>query len=139
MKLSLQLNRKARIEMLPLIDIVFLVLVFFIYAMLSMAVHRGLPVILPSSSTAKIDKTTILSITVKSDGTVFIDKKPTSLDNLSEELKRAVKGDSGAGVLVFADRDLPYQKLFKVMDSIRMAGVNRISLQAEADQSLLDQ
>ncbi len=134
MKLSLQLNKKARIEMLPLIDIVFLVLVFFIYAMLSMAVHRGLPVILPSSSTAKIDKTIVLSVTVKADGTVFIDKKPTSLDNLSEELKRAVKGDSAAGVLVFADRDLPYQKLFKVMDSIRMAGVNRISLQAEADQ-----
>ena len=41
MKLSLQSNRKARIEMLPLIDIVFLVLVFFIYAMLAMAVHRG--------------------------------------------------------------------------------------------------
>ena len=50
--------------MLPLIDIVFLVLVFFIYAMLSMAVHRGLPVILPSSSTAKIDKTIVLSVTV---------------------------------------------------------------------------
>jgi len=139
MKLSLQLNRKARIEMLPLIDIVFLVLVFFIYAMLSMAVHRGLPVILPSSSTAKIDKTIVLSVTVKADGTVFVDKKPTPLNNLTEALKRAVKGDSAAGALVFADRDLPYQKLFKVMDSIRMAGVNRISLQAEADQSLLDQ
>lgn len=139
MKLSLQLNRKARIEMLPLIDIVFLVLVFFIYAMLSMAVHRGLPVILPSSSTAKIDKTIVLSVTVKADETIFVDKKPTPLNNLTEALKRAVKGDSAAGVLVFADRDLPYQKLFKVMDSIRMAGINRISLQAEADQSLLDQ
>lgn len=134
MKLSLQTNRKARIEMLPLIDIVFLVLVFFIYAMLSMAVHRGLPVILPSSSTAKIDKTIILSVTVKTDGTVFIDKKPISLSGLTEELKRAIKGDDEAGVLLFADRDLSYQKLFRVMDSIRTAGINRISLQAEADQ-----
>lgn len=134
MKLSLQTNRKARIEMLPLIDIVFLVLVFFIYAMLSMAVHRGLPVILPSSSTAKIDKTIILSVTVKTDGTVFIDKKPISLGGLTEELKRAIKGDDEAGVLLFADRDLSYQKLFRVMDRIRTAGINRISLQAEADQ-----
>ncbi|MCK4468857.1 MAG: biopolymer transporter ExbD, partial [Desulfobacterales bacterium] len=116
MKLSLQTNRKARIEMLPLIDIVFLVLVFFIYAMLSMAVHRGLPVILPSSSTAKIEKTIVLSVTVKTDGTVFIDKRSTPLDGLTEELKRAIKGANKAGVLLFADRDLPYQKLFKVMD-----------------------
>ncbi len=50
MKLNLDTQRKVRIEMLPLIDIVFLLLVFFIYAMLSMAVHRGLPVVLPTSS-----------------------------------------------------------------------------------------
>ena len=133
MKLSLQTNRKARIEMLPLIDIVFLVLVFFIYAMLSMAVHRGLPVILPLSSTAKIDKITILSVTVKADGMVFVDKKATCLDDLTEVLKKAVKGDDEAGVLFFADQNLSYQKLFKVMDCIRTAGINRISLQAEAD------
>ncbi|MDI6687748.1 MAG: biopolymer transporter ExbD [Desulfobacterales bacterium] len=133
MKLGLQLNRKARIEMLPLIDIVFLVLVFFIYAMLSMAVHRGLPVTLPLSSTAKIDKTIVLSVTVKADGTVFVDKKPVSLDSLMEELKEAVKSDNNAGVLLFADRYLSYQKLFNIMDCIRMAGITKISLQAEAD------
>jgi len=133
MKLSLQTNRKARIEMLPLIDIVFLVLVFFIYAMLSMAVHRGLPVILPLSSTAKIDKITILAVTVKADGMVFVDKKATCLDDLTEVLKKAVKGDDETGVLFFADQNLSYQKLFKVMDCIRTAGINRISLQAEAD------
>ena len=47
MRVNLGARRRARIEMLPLIDIVFLLLVFFIYAMLSMAVHRGLPVALP--------------------------------------------------------------------------------------------
>jgi biopolymer transport protein ExbD len=50
MKIHLPATKKARIEMLPLIDIVFLLLVFFIYAMLSMAVHRGLPVELPLST-----------------------------------------------------------------------------------------
>ena len=56
MKLMINTSKKARIEMLPLIDIVFLLLVFFIYAMLSMAVHRGIPVSLPVSSTAKTDR-----------------------------------------------------------------------------------
>ena len=49
MKIMLRNKKRARIEMLPMIDIVFLLLVFFIYAMLSMAVHRGLPVNLPAS------------------------------------------------------------------------------------------
>jgi len=56
MKLNLNAHKSVRIEMLPLIDIVFLLLVVFIYAMLSMAVHRGLPVLLPSSSTSEIEK-----------------------------------------------------------------------------------
>ena len=53
MKIQRPTSPQARIEILPLIDIVFLLLVFFIYAMLSMAVHRGMPVQLPSSSTAQ--------------------------------------------------------------------------------------
>ena len=48
MKISHFHTRPPRVEMLPLIDIVFLLLVVFIYTMLSMAVHRGLPVNLPA-------------------------------------------------------------------------------------------
>ena len=134
MKINIQTIKKARIEMLPLIDIVFLLLVFFIYVMLSMAVHRGLPVILPTSSTAKIDKHLILSVTVKADGTIYVDKERISLEDLESDLRQRVREKEETGVLLFADRDLPYQKLFQVLDQIRMAGVSRISLQAEADQ-----
>ena len=134
MKVNIQTVKKARIEMLPLIDIVFLLLVFFIYAMLSMAVHRGLPVILPTSSTAKIDKHLILSVTIRADGTIYLDKKRISLENLESALRQRTGDMKETGVLLFADRNLPYQKLFRVLDQIRMAGVSRISLQAEADQ-----
>jgi biopolymer transport protein ExbD len=135
MKVNPRVDRKVRIEMLPLIDIVFLLLVFFIYAMLSMAVHRGLPVVLPTSSTAKIDKRLVLSITVKSDGTLYVNKKRVSLDNFKHILKIESQRTDNKGVLLFADRDLPYQALFRVLDQIREVGLNRISLQAEAEQS----
>lgn len=134
MKVNIQTVKKARIEMLPLIDIVFLLLVFFIYAMLSMAVHRGLPVILPTSSTAKIDKHLILSVTIKADGTIYVDKERISLEHLESAFRQRVGEKKETGVRLFADRNLPYQKLFRVLDQIRMAGVSRISLQAEADQ-----
>jgi biopolymer transport protein ExbD len=134
MKVNLPTRKKARIEMLPLIDIVFLLLVFFIYAMLSMAVHRGLPVLLPLSSTAKIDKNLILSVTVEEDGTIYLDKERVSLENLGGSLKQRVRGMKETGVLIFADRSLSYQRLFQVLDQIRMAGLSRISLQAEVDR-----
>ena len=134
MKIDLNIDRKTRIEMLPLIDIVFLLLVFFIYAMLSMAVHRGLPVVLPTSSTSKVTKHLVLSVTVKTDGTIYVDKEQVPLTGLAELLERRAKGARQPGVLLFADRSLSYQKLFRVLDQIRSAGLSRISLQAEADK-----
>jgi biopolymer transport protein ExbD len=135
MKVNPRTARKVRIEMLPLIDIVFLLLVFFIYAMLSMAVHRGLPVVLPFSSTARIDKHLILSVTVKSEGSIYVDKEQVPMKSLTETLRKKAQGSTDPGVLLFADRSIPYQKLFNVLDQIRMAGLSRISLQAELEQS----
>ena len=132
MKIDLQTLTKPRIEMLPLIDIVFLLLVFFIYAMLSMAVHRGLPIVLPTSSSAKVEKQLVLSVTVKADGSIYLDKEQTGLDNLATLLKAKSSAGEEPGVLLFADRNLSYQKLFRVLDQIRTAGIQRISLQAEA-------
>jgi biopolymer transport protein ExbD len=133
MKIQLPSNKKVRIEMLPLIDVVFLLLVFFIYAMLSMAVHRGLPVDLPTSQTVQIDRKLILSVTVKADETIYVDKEPVDLENLTTFLKSKAGKVKDPGVLFFADRSLPYQKLFEVLDKIRLAGLNRISLQAEIE------
>lgn len=134
MKLNMNVHKSVRIEMLPLIDIVFLLLVFFIYAMLSMAVHRGLPVILPTSSTSGIEKDLVLSITVKSDGTIYVDKEQTDLEDLPEALNKKTKGDTKPGVMLFADNSLLYQELFRVLDQIRIAGISRVSLQSEAEQ-----
>jgi len=134
MKVDFQTSKKVRIEMLPLIDIVFLLLVFFIYAMLSMAVHRGLPILLPTSSSADIDKSLVFSVTIKSDGTLYVDKEQISLNDLAAVLKRKTGEDKDPGVLLFAERSLSYQNLFRVLDQIRMADIRRISLQADVEQ-----
>jgi biopolymer transport protein ExbD len=126
--------RSPRIEMLPLIDVVFLLLVVFIYAMLSMAVHRGLPVALPTSSSAQVESRSILSITVTAQGDLFVDKEPVKLQDLGTVLEQRAAQDRQAGVLLFADRMLPYQDLFRVLDQVRRAGLSHISLQAETQE-----
>ncbi|MCF8068905.1 MAG: biopolymer transporter ExbD [Desulfobacterales bacterium] len=133
MKVNMKRGRKVRIEMLPLIDIVFLLLVFFIYSMLSMAVHRGITVVLPTSDTAKIDKRLELSVSVKAGGRIFVEKEEVDLSDLFSVLQQRASGSDDPGVLLFGDRDLPYQTLFQVMDEIRKAGISRISMQAEAE------
>ena len=130
MKLRPDARPKARIEMLPLIDIVFLLLVFFIYAMLSMAVHRGASVRLPQSSTATVDKDRLISVTVRAEGDIFVDEAPVALDHLETLLKQRVAGEKEPGVLLFADGDLSYKSLFDVLDRIRGAGIENVSMQA---------
>ncbi len=135
MKVERRVSKKSRIEMIPMIDMMFLLLVAFTYGMLSMAVHRGLPVLLPASSTTKIDKSLTLSVTVKADGTIYLDKSPLALEDLSGAIQAKVENDKEAGVLLFADRNLPYQQLVRVLDQIRSSGLHRVSLQAEEDKS----
>ena len=134
MKVDIPYTKKSRIEMLPLIDVVFLLLVVFIYTMLSMAVHRGLNVNLPKSEAAVIEKQLILSVTIDEKGLIYIDKQKVDLEELTATLEIMTSDKKNPGILLFADKDIPYQDLFKVLDRIRQAGLNRISLQAEAEE-----
>ena len=131
MKVSLQAKRKSRIEMIPLIDLMFLILVSFVYGVFFMSVHRGVPVTLPLSSTARIEKQLTLTLTIQADGTVFLDKEQVPMETLGETLKLRAAENKETGVLLFADKSIPYQKLYTVLDLIRMAGLSQVSLQAE--------
>lgn len=140
MKVNIRPTKKARIEMLPLIDIVFLVLVFFIYAMLSMAVHRGQKVDLPLSSAVQVERDSIVAVTVQDAENgiaLFVDREPVSLDGLARALRIRYEEQepvSEREIQLFADKTVSYQDLFLVMDRIKEAGFNRISLQAEVQR-----
>jgi biopolymer transport protein ExbD len=108
-----------------------LLLVFFIYAMLSMAVHHALPVALPVSATAPLDKQVNLSVTVDRSGAVFVDKTPVALEHLADTLRTKADSARDPGVLLFADSQITYQILFGVIDQIKMAGIDRLSLECE--------
>ena len=134
MKVNRGAPRRARIEILPLIDIVFLLLVFFIYAMLSMAVHRGVSVNLPTSSTASIEQELSLSVTVRENGQIVLDTNPISLGDLARLLRAKAREWRGSPVHLFADKDVPYQLIIRVLDQIRAAGLSNIVLQTTEER-----
>jgi biopolymer transport protein ExbD len=126
--------------MLPLIDIVFLLLVFFIYAMLSMVVHRGMDVNLPGSSRAAHTEEAPLSLTVKTTPAglaLYLDTEPIGLKNLENRLRQTmdrIDRTSSPELLLFVDRSVTYQQLYQVLDRVNIAGIEKISLQAETEK-----
>lgn len=128
-------HRKARLEMLPLMDVVFLILVFLIYAMMVMVVQMGMPVALPSSKSAQPQQVVTLALTIQKDGQIWLDKEPATLENLPVQIaaqmrERGAPADDEPNLQIFADAELPYQKLFNVLDILKSAGLKKISLQA---------
>lgn len=128
-------RKHARIEMVPLIDIVFLLLVFFIYAMLSMAVHKGMKVELPESANPKLSDEAPLSVSVQvrnGEAVIYLNQKQVALDELENALRRQPRAmGQDREVLLFADKSVSYQQLYKVLDRISVAGITAVSLQAE--------
>jgi biopolymer transport protein ExbD len=98
-----------------------------------MAVHRSLPVVLPTSSAAQVDTEQSFAVTVRPKGEVFLDKTLFSLEELQAVLteKSVAAGDENpVQVDLFADREVSYQELYRVLDIIRTAGIADVSLQA---------
>jgi biopolymer transport protein ExbD len=141
MKLKRKALPRPRIEMLPLIDIVFLLLVFFIYAMLSMAVHRGMDANLPGSTRAAVRTAEApLSLAVKTapDGLdIYLNTERIDIDDLQDRLRHAVgriNKKPSPELLLFADKTVTYQQLYHVLDQVNGAGIKKVSLQAVAEK-----
>jgi biopolymer transport protein ExbD len=135
MKLGHRVRRRpARIDLVPLIDVVFLLLVFFIYSLLSMAVHKGMNVDLPESASPQSSPEAAFSVSViaRDDRIlVYLDQEEMSLPELEARLRAGQQAHKGRPeVLLFADRTVPYQELYRVLDRISAAGIAAISLQA---------
>ena len=132
MKIKLT-HKSARIELIPLIDIIFLLLVFFIYSMLSMAVYRGIPVTLPNAETVESTKEQALFITIDDKGNVFVDKELVKGDLLSH-LQRERAAFPQKMAIISGDGDSPYRVFIDVLDKVRLAGFTNVSMEASPEK-----
>jgi len=115
--------------MIPLIDIVFLLLVFFIYAMLSMVVHRGFKVDLPQATTAEIDKEDYASITVDKENRILLNKKEVLIENLSEEIQTEIK--EGVKIFINGDKEADLGVVINVLDTLRRDNIKEVYFETE--------
>lgn len=130
MKLERRKIKKARIEMIPLIDTFFLVLVFFIYGVLSMVVHRGIPVKLPQAATSVPDQKDYLAVTLLPGGVILVNEEPCPLGQLQQKLGELRPAQKDKPLYLNADRAVPHGSVVEVLDAIRGAGFEKVVIEA---------
>lgn len=129
MKLPLPVRRKhARIEIIPLIDIMFFLLASFMMVSLQMDRTQNIPVNLPSATTAQHDfKPDMINIAVDSKGGTWFEKKPVSLADLATVLSNRFRLDTNLPVYISGDRDALHGAMVQVYDVVRRAGVQKVA------------
>lgn len=123
-------TRKARIEIIPMIDIMFFLLVFFIMVTLHMIPDAGIASRLPTSSTAQAMPKPQLTLAVDKAGVIHMEHRTLTPEQLTAVLKSKPHPDA-LQVTLAGDKDTSLQQLMAVMDACRAAGVTRIGLAAQ--------
>ena len=126
-------TKKARVEMLPLIDVVFLLLVFFIYAMLSMVVHHGLKVDLPSAGSAAPDRNSYIAITLDAENRIYLGELPVSLDEVAQQVLQ-LQADTPKPVFINGDEAADLGLAIALLDRLKQSGIEEVSFSCEPSQ-----
>ena len=134
MRVPRQRVEKARIEIIPMIDIIFFLLVFFMVSTLSMTINHGLPVNLPKAASSQQDLRETFNVTVMQDGTLFLNKEPTTLTELGQQVKTGLEKDPELVVIINADDQALHGAIVSVMDEVRLAGVSRLAIAVQSER-----
>ncbi len=119
-------KRRARVEMLPIIDVVFLLLVFFIYAFLSMVMHRGLDVELPGVNASSVSQQEYVDITLTADNELFVNKQPATLESAPAAVHAALAGRD-LPVFINGDHQAELGLAIQLLDHLRFEGIKKVS------------
>ncbi|MDR0587010.1 MAG: biopolymer transporter ExbD [Treponema sp.] len=123
----------AGIDITPLMDIVFQLLLFFVLT--SAFLEPGLPLELPRSSMENERTETDMVISIDEAGRIFLNDAPSSLETVETAVSSLVRENPDAGVILRGDKQVRYGGFFEVLDIIRNAGIKTISLAYENQES----
>jgi len=126
-------RRKARIEIIPLIDIMFFLLATFIMVSLSMTRNTGMQVALPAASTAEkqTSRDDAVTLTVAEDGQVFYNKEKIALSQLPFKLQTYKTSTKDPKVVVSAAADANFKVVVAVLDEARKIGIQKVGISTQ--------
>jgi biopolymer transport protein ExbD len=125
-------RKKARIEIIPLIDIMFFLLACFMLVSLTMVNSKSVKVSLPTAQTGDPEnKPNTVAISVDATGGIFLDKRPIGKNELQAELTRDRAENKNTRVVISGDVDARHGVVIAVLDRVRSAGIESVAFQIE--------
>ncbi len=132
-RLSSSSEESVEINMTPLIDMVFILLIFFIVAT-SFVRETGVAIERPTAASATRGEKSSILVGVTSTGRIFIENQEIDIHNIKARMDSFLADVPGGGVVIVADKSCPTGITIQVLDSCRLAGVKNISVAAKAGQ-----
>tara|TARA_R110002167_G_scaffold1441_27_gene6939 strand:+ start:1460 stop:1861 length:402 start_codon:yes stop_codon:yes gene_type:complete len=120
-------DEDAAIDMTPMLDIVFIMLIFFIVTTVFVK-EAGIEVNKPGASQAVMPKNANIFIAVTENGDVWIDKRQIDIDTVRANLERLMAEQPSDVIIIQADKNSDYGVVMDVMDQVKAAGIDRISI-----------
>ena len=125
-------NRKKNeigIMISPMIDMSFLLLVFFIVTTMNMSEVQTVPVQLPAATQAQQESR--FNVAVREDGSLYLGTKPITREALLAQAKQAAAKDPQFSLVIYGDGRASYQTILSLLDDCKAAGIVRVGLAAE--------
>ena len=125
-------RKKARIEIIPMIDVMMFLLVFFVLISVNVIRALGVKTQQPSSSQAQPLKTKDVQVivTLSKENAIQVDGQNVDLGNLVKAIKQKANGSDQISIIVNSDKGAEVQTLIDVMDEVKKSGLGKISLAA---------
>ena len=126
-----RMKRKPQFMIIPMIDIIFFLLVFFMMNSLQTVAQKALSVQLPQAQSASAPAQLPIILTLDAEGHITVDNKPVSLHEADQIMKQHMSENNHASVILQADKRTVHGQVVAVMDMLKGAGVKRLAIAAE--------
>jgi biopolymer transport protein ExbD len=130
-----ELDESPQVNIVPMIDVIFAILTFFIMASLFLTRAESLPVNLPQAQTAQSQQQNKITITIDDAGNVFLDRRPTQIENLAAQVKTSMENQPEALIVINADEKVEHGRVIAVMDEVRTIEGAKLGIATQQPQS----
>lgn len=133
MKLEpMNVEKKPKIMIIPMIDIIFFLLVFFMMSMLSMVVQKSINLNLPQTASAKVNVEQTLPVSITSDGTIYVEKEKMAKDDFRKRMEIEKNRNPNVAIVLRADAKSEHGDFVFVLDQLKSVGISKIGIATES-------
>jgi biopolymer transport protein ExbD len=133
MRLPEEPDRPFQINIVPMIDVIFAILTFFIMSTLFLTRSEGLPVNLPTADTAEQQPQSQLVVTIDSQGRLFFNQEPITLEILEAQIRALTLTGQQPFVIINADESISHGQVITVMDRLRAINGVRLAIATQRE------